>query len=78
MDWQPIKTVPKDGSKVDLWIPKKAKGNRGPAHRATDCQYIKSEFLLAGEWVLPWLQQATHWMFPPQPPTSGDAQKGKE
>lgn len=69
MSWEPIATAPKDGTPVDLWIPAGATGNEsGTSSRATDCQFIAGEWQLNGEWSLPWLQEATHWMRLPDPP----------
>lgn len=63
--WQPIKTAPKDGRAVDLWIPK-MKGI--PAYRSPDCRYVDGKWKLGDMFDLPWLQKATHWMPPPEPP----------
>lgn len=68
MDWQPIETAPKNGTPVDLWIPETAKGNNGPAHLAVNCQFEYGRWLVNGEFFLPWLQDATHWMPLPDPP----------
>ena len=76
MDWQPIETAPKDGSKVDLF------GTLGKKYRrrATDCYWHKK----AGRWHththdndgysalrLPF--EPTHWMRPPAPPAQGES-----
>jgi hypothetical protein len=52
--WQPIATVPKDGTVVDLWV---------PGHgRITDEWWDDGWSMPAGE---EW--QPTHWMIAPEP-----------
>lgn len=75
--WQPIKTVPKDGTLVDLWVEWPAGTPNAPAaERLPDCR-----------WVGGWMQKdstaydtfeyldtegdrpkPTHWMARPEPP----------
>lgn len=71
--WQPIETVPKDGTRFDLWvIPTRPEGGTAPGNRIADCHYADSMFIgpdLQGKYnrVSPWLKP-THWMPLPEPP----------
>jgi hypothetical protein len=77
MDWQPISTAPKDGTRVDLWL---SSSDGVDQWRETDCWWNadrKLWFNLRGRWDC-----ATHWMPPPDPPSAkevaGDPPKGAE
>jgi len=76
LGWQPIETVPKDGTLVDLWC-------SGQKHRMPDCKYEDPEY---GEEPPKWKQKyqeteafwylddddmegVTHWMRAPPPPS---------
>ena len=86
MEWQPIETAPKDGTKVDLLYPY-------PRGRTIDCwwenegplagfwlqrnrpKWKNGELLPEGEWDIATLpnMQPTHWMPSPPLPPSGSA-----
>lgn len=73
MEWQPIETAPKDGTKVLLAY---ASGN----YRVIVSEWMTLETLKNGKtqsrseyWVTPWVRmdsdpQPTHWMPIPDPP----------
>jgi hypothetical protein len=74
MDWQPIETAPKDGTRFDVWL----------RHPGGDRRVINAWFsVVEKEFVSPdgyylysmkpygsdhWLQYPTHWMPLPEPP----------
>lgn len=64
MDWQPIETAPRDGSRILLWV-----ADGGDDHQGGICfgrRYEKSGRVqgegMTGDW------QFTHWMPLPPPP----------
>lgn len=72
--WRDISTAPKDGTLVDLWIPRRRE-------RAADCRFIKGgwrELSLTPFDTMEWCSlegydQPTHWMPLPEPPTAKGA-----
>lgn len=65
-EWQPIETVPRDETKVDLWD-----GNR----RYADCVWDEKEKkwaiafpLSQDDFLFKYHLRPTHWMFCPKPP----------
>lgn len=80
-EWRDIESAPKDGSLVDLWIPKCAQF--GEAHRSSGEYSWNKE---SREWELqcgnpahgvslPWLQLATHWRPIPAPPAIAESKR---
>ncbi len=66
MEWQPIHTAPKDGTRIDLWL---SSPDGVEQWRETDCfwnDHRKVWDNLRGMWDC-----ATHWMPRPDPPRSG-------
>lgn len=59
MEWQPIKTVPKDGTPVDLW--------HKVGTRITDVWWEDTNDCWSCEWED---DSFTHWMPIPLPPTA--------
>ena len=67
MDWQPIETAPKDGTKFDAWIPDNFGG-----HRMCDMSFntrgkLRRYGLLSDDELPRW---PTHWMPLPAPPVT--------
>lgn len=73
MTWHAIETAPKDGTVVDLWLagPRNKEGGR-----ETDCRFRNGRWLRDygrdGEMEVGLYvgDKPTHWMLPPQPPTT--------
>lgn len=73
-EWQPIKTAPKDGTVVDLWVTYRGGGSRSPS-----CVWKKTPNAFPtwvspshGDWEYGYGRMTgvtpTHWMLPPAPP----------
>jgi hypothetical protein len=60
-DWQPIETVPKDGTPVDLW---------SDLHQRhwTDCVWKEEKWWHFGSVYQAYEFEPTYWMHPPGPP----------
>jgi hypothetical protein len=76
--WQPIETVPKDGTTVDLWAQSLAERDRDDLHPCTGFR-VPDACWWDGGWrntdgnPHPYLEgftnlRFTHWMRPPDPP----------
>ncbi len=66
MEWQPIDTAPKDGSRVDLVV---QYANEDIMERYIDCYYFQGRWECDGDQVENKYFKATHWMpSPPLPP----------
>jgi len=68
MEWQPIETAPKDGSRVDVWL----HGNL-PIGRQANCYFIEGRWRfdygdMVGLLLETGLIKASHWMPLPEPP----------
>lgn len=63
--WQPIETAPKDGSEFLCW----SKGWRYPHMAYWESEYMSFE----NPFTYDFMDQPTHWMPLPAPPTEGDA-----
>lgn len=82
--WQPIKTAPKDGTEIDLWVVFKPYRKRPVGARLADCRWEDNPWPdeVEDEDVVGWYQrvstdacvqervsgEATHWMPKPGPP----------
>lgn len=74
MDWQPIATAPKDGTRIDLWV---------GGERHTDCAWYKGNawhpedgwydpaYEYGDGWFLDDDEFPSHWMPFPAPPQEG-------
>ena len=60
-DWQPIETIPKDGTPVLVWLPVKMLNSH--VHAAT---YHPNIAMIGGRFYFDATSEPTHWM--PQPP----------
>lgn len=68
MDWQPIETAPKDGTKFDAWVPSRFGG-----YRMADLSFgPRGKLRQHGELTAAELPRwPTHWMPLPAPPETG-------
>jgi len=70
--WEPFKTVPMDGTVVDLWVKHHIHGEQ----RVTDAKVKDSKWVF-GKFNEPlnpdW--RVTHWMYPPKSPNSKEDAK---
>lgn len=74
MNWQPIETAPKDGTRVDLWM---HDVDHPAGYRMADARWEDDRWQVAWRfWVEGggqdskgrWHIRATHWMPLPEPP----------
>ena len=61
-EWQPIETVPMDGTPVLVWLPEKMQHSH--VHAAT---YLPNIKIIGGHFAFDATSEPTHWM--PLPPT---------
>jgi len=64
MEWKPIDSAPKDGTKVDLWILHEFSGS---SFRVPDCYWINNRWVQTGI-PLNRGERPTHWSLPLPPP----------
>jgi hypothetical protein len=74
MEWRPIESAPKDGTKIDLWVvPPPGLISHG-AGRLVDCWFFeggwRTEDHAADEGWDYVVWEATHWKPLPAPPTA--------
>ena len=65
--WQPIKTAPKDGTEIDLWV---RLSNTNFRYRRTNCWFSENKWWFFDDHLdKPCsIVGATHWMPLPEPP----------
>lgn len=79
--WQPIETVPRDGTEILLKIPlqwEESKGRIGSGDYVSAYWYDKSSVRWMnrlGHWIS--LDRPTHWMPLPEPPTTKETSHDK-
>jgi hypothetical protein len=70
-EWQPIETIPCDGTPVLVWLPKKLTASH--VHAARKSKISNGYMFIVGSifaFDLPEAEQPTHWMPQPSAPTS--------
>ena len=77
-EWQPLKTAPRDGSKLDVWTENGVRyvdvfWYEGPAFPEGAFVYYDSNLRDLID-----VEDATHWMLPPAPPKHGRALQTKD
>lgn len=68
MDWQPMNTAPKDGTKFDVWVPSRFGGYRMCELSFNWRGQLRQNGLLTSAELPRW---PTHWM--PLPPAPSEA-----
>ena len=76
MDWQPIETAPKDGTRILLYPAfsngrGQYQGDIGYFYSPGECWYLQNVGHLNGRW------RPTHWMPLPPPPDHHDGPQGE-
>lgn len=77
-EWQPIETIPCDGTPVLVWLPKQTA--RSHVHAAYKAKVQNGHMFVIGNMFafdLPKDEQPTHWMPQPSNPTASGAESGK-
>ena len=67
-EWQPVGSVPEDGTVVDLWW----QTAWNDSYRVPDCHYRDDETFIDESGNIVDRQFITHWMMPPEPPAQED------